>query len=168
MSKLIVLVGLPGSGKTTWATNYIEENPTALRLSRDAIRGMLSGKYNWKKENEKLVLALMKSCVRICLDKIHDTDRTLIIDDTNLSAKRRMNWVSIALEHECNQIEFVYFNVPENECKRRRSEGNRGTNGKDWSDIIYRMNLYSDIPFTPREEAVYKGEVSLKIIEPSP
>jgi len=38
-----VLVGVSGSGKTTWATKFINENPKWVRVSRDDIRRQLVG-----------------------------------------------------------------------------------------------------------------------------
>lgn len=37
MSKLLVLSGVPGCGKSTWAKNFVEEN-SAIVVSRDEIR----------------------------------------------------------------------------------------------------------------------------------
>lgn len=43
MKKLIILVGISGSGKSTWATEYIQKNPDTLRINRDDIRKSLVG-----------------------------------------------------------------------------------------------------------------------------
>jgi predicted kinase len=41
--KVILTVGLPASGKSTWSTNFVKENPLYCRVSRDDFRYMLSG-----------------------------------------------------------------------------------------------------------------------------
>ena len=41
--KLIILCGIPGSGKTTYAKKYIENNANTIHLSSDAIRKELYG-----------------------------------------------------------------------------------------------------------------------------
>lgn len=33
MAKIIMLKGLLGSGKTTWANQYVADNPTLLRIA---------------------------------------------------------------------------------------------------------------------------------------
>ena len=39
--ELIILVGISGSGKSTWAGEYINNNTNILRLNRDDIRKSL-------------------------------------------------------------------------------------------------------------------------------
>ena len=36
-----ILVGLPGSGKSTWAKEFIHKNPNYIRFGRDVFRFML-------------------------------------------------------------------------------------------------------------------------------
>lgn len=43
MNNVIITVGISGSGKSTWSTNFIKENPKYLRLNRDDIRKTLVG-----------------------------------------------------------------------------------------------------------------------------
>ncbi len=157
-------MGLPGSGKTTWAQNYIEEHPTTLRISRDSLREMLSVEYRFKKYNEKLILKLVKTCVRQSLLETAGTDRTVIIDDTNLVEKRRLSWVDIANRVGCYNVEFIYLDTPVKICKKRRKNTTKGTSGRDWANIIDEMDMWVDPPFTPREESTYKGAVKLRIV----
>lgn len=42
MARLIVLNGLPGSGKSTLVRRFVAERPLALCLDIDLIRGLLS------------------------------------------------------------------------------------------------------------------------------
>ena len=54
MNKLILALGISGSGKTTWAKQWVKEDPThRVRLNYDDIRCML-GEY-WVPEREPLV-----------------------------------------------------------------------------------------------------------------
>ena len=36
--RLIMLIGLPGSGKSTWAEKYVTENSNTVIISSDKIR----------------------------------------------------------------------------------------------------------------------------------
>jgi predicted kinase len=40
---LIITIGVPGSGKSTWADKFCAENPTYLRLERDRFREAIFG-----------------------------------------------------------------------------------------------------------------------------
>lgn len=46
MKRLIVLTGVPGSGKSTWTKKFVAENPNTYVVSSDAIRYELTGSYN--------------------------------------------------------------------------------------------------------------------------
>lgn len=56
MSKLIIMSGAPGSGKSTYAKQMIEKNPKTVIVSRDNIRfGLLQeGESYFSHENEVL------------------------------------------------------------------------------------------------------------------
>ena len=52
--KLILMQGIPASGKTTWSKNWVAEDPkTRIRFNNDDIRNML-GVY-WVPSREPLV-----------------------------------------------------------------------------------------------------------------
>jgi len=59
MAKIIICRGIPASGKSTWAKNWVLENPNSrVRFNNDDIRNML-GKY-WVPSRETLVEAIKK------------------------------------------------------------------------------------------------------------
>lgn len=81
MGKLIkikILSGIPGCGKTTWARNFISENPDTKRVNRDDLRKMFDDS-RMTDGNESFVnkakLALVKTCI--------DFDKDMVIDDTH-------------------------------------------------------------------------------------
>ena len=55
MAKVLVLIGLPASGKSTWAHDFIERNPNWIRINKDDLRSMLHNGV-WSKGNENKVL----------------------------------------------------------------------------------------------------------------
>lgn len=55
MKKVIMMRGLPGSGKSTYAKNLLKENPNMYkRINRDDLRAMFDNGH-WSKGNEKFV-----------------------------------------------------------------------------------------------------------------
>ena len=62
MSKLIITRGLPASGKSTWAKQWVLEDPEhRVRINQDDIRLML-GKY-WVPNREPLVQHIQKEAL---------------------------------------------------------------------------------------------------------
>lgn len=111
MARVIVLVGLPGSGKSTWA----EAQGTAS-LSSDGVRLLLSDDM----ENQRIhgeVFATMRYLLRKRLDL---GAAVTIVDATNLLPAHRKPWIRVARERGA-EIEAVYFATPVEECLRRNA-----------------------------------------------
>lgn len=73
--------GLPASGKSTWANDYVMRNPGWKRINRDDLRSMIdAGK--WSPENEFHILEARDTLLKQFLG----AGLNVIIDDTNLRA----------------------------------------------------------------------------------
>ena len=82
MSKLIICRGLPASGKSTWAKQWVLEDPEhRVRINQDDIRLML-GKY-WVPSREKLVQHIQEEALIEALLRGYN----IVIDNTNLNEK---------------------------------------------------------------------------------
>lgn len=115
MKEIILTVGLPASGKTTWARQYCEENPNYVRINRDDLRNM-SGIY-WLLQREKYITDLEKFAVKAAIKRGFN----VILDATNLNPKVR-NWIEpIALEHGC-EVREEHFATSLEECIQRDKE----------------------------------------------
>lgn len=83
MNKVIILKGLPGSGKSTWAKQMLEKYPGQYkRVNKDDLRAMLDNTI-WSKKNEQFVLKIRNSIILAALEDGAD----VIVDDTNLHPK---------------------------------------------------------------------------------
>lgn len=81
--KVIILRGLQGSGKSTWAKQWVNEDPEhRVRFNRDDIRNML-GKY-WVPSRETLINDMYKSFLE---SAIFDRRYNVVIDNMNLDEK---------------------------------------------------------------------------------
>ena len=66
--KLIILVGIPGSGKTTYANNYMVLNSNTIHLSSDAIRKELYGDENIQGDPAEVFSLMQKRAVEALND----------------------------------------------------------------------------------------------------
>lgn len=94
-------VGLPGSGKSTWANEQKKENPDIIICSSDAIREELFGSAGDDvntKENNTIVFETLHKRIKKGLSDGHDA----IYDATNINSKKRMQFLQ---ELELNKIQ---------------------------------------------------------------
>ena len=111
--KLILTVGIPASGKSTWAKQFVSESPlTRVRVNRDDIRNML-GKY-WVPQREDLVSTIEEKSVRGALM----ADYTVILDATNLNPNYLEEWVEISKAYQV-EIEYKPFYISLEEAIKR-------------------------------------------------
>lgn len=131
MNKKIILTrGIQGSGKSTWARKWVEEDPEhRIRINNDDIRNML-GKY-WVPSRETLVSNTKRD---IALSALY-AGYEIVIDNMNLNPKEVKFWEDIVNKHNNfvddkiktksdqvfykYEIEFKDFFIPLEECIRR-------------------------------------------------
>ena len=111
MKTLICTVGLPRSGKTTWARQ--QGYPI---VSPDSIRVTLHGK-RYDKDREEEVWILARQMIRALFRAGNDT---VVLDACLTSKKRRDPWSSCP-DGEHWDTRFKVINTPKEECLRRAS-----------------------------------------------
>lgn len=140
MQKVFVMVGLPGSGKSTWSKNYIKKHPNTLIISRDDIRYNLhGGDYIFDNAIEPQVCEITDDMIRILLRTGYD----LIIDETNGTLIRRMRLISIIDEYRMfNQklkIKIIAVIFKHKNNLKNRMKESRGYPEEKWKEIIDNM-----------------------------
>lgn len=91
---LVVLIGLPGSGKSVFARALAKRHPSAI-LDSDALRQVLFAEpEHTKKEHARLFPALHHLMGRLLSRGV-----TVIVDATNLKEASRKPYYDIAKEH---------------------------------------------------------------------
>ena len=88
--KLILLVGIPGAGKTTYATKYIEENPNTIHLSSDSIRKELWGDESIQGDNSQIFSLMHDRAVEAL-----NNGQNVIHDATNMTRKDRSYMIEL-------------------------------------------------------------------------
>ena len=115
-NKIILLKGLPASGKSTYSKQFCKENPEYIRLNKDDIREFF-GNPPFSSSFEKSVLTVQKTLGETAVK----LGKSLIIDDTNFAEKHYMYWSSLARDNSY-EFEIKFFDVPVEECIRRDKE----------------------------------------------
>jgi protein phosphatase len=113
--RIVVLVGLPGSGKSTWLANM-----GARGLSSDKIRALLADD-----ETDQTIHDRVFETLRYLLRQRLAIGRPVTyIDATNLRPEERRPYIEIGREFGC-AVEAVFFDVPLAECLARNAARDR-------------------------------------------
>lgn len=121
--ELVVLIGLPASGKSTWVA---ENCPNHVIVSNDAVVEKYGAKLNldyneaWKKVSFKTV---KYECNNTFKKAVSDK-KSIVIDNTNMTPKARRTYRA-----EGYYVKAVVFDIPEEEWKRR-TEKRKNETGK--------------------------------------
>ena len=107
---LIVLVGVSGSGKSTFARNHFK--PTEV-LSSDFFRGLLSDN-----ENDQTITAEAFETLHYVAAKRLANYKLTVVDATNVQESARKPLVALAKQHHVFPIAIV-LDAPENTCRER-------------------------------------------------
>jgi len=111
----VVLVGLPGSGKSTYLARL-----GVAGLSSDAIRGLLADD-----ETDQTIHDRVFPTLRYLLRQRLAIGRpATYIDATNLTVEERRPYIEIGREYECD-VEAVFFDVPLEMCRARNAQRQR-------------------------------------------
>jgi len=113
--KIVVLVGLPGSGKSTWL-----ERIGAVGLSSDAIRRWLADD-----ETDQSIHDRVFQTLRYLLRQRLTLGRPVsYVDATNLTPQERSPYIGIGKAFGC-EMEAVFFDVPPAVCRARNARRGR-------------------------------------------
>ena len=115
---MVMLVGLPGSGKST-AAKVFSERKDCVVLSSDAIREELYGNVNDTEHNAKVFEVLHRRSRDLLRAGI-----SVCIDSTNLSKKRRIHFLNSLKNINCDKVAAVCATSYE-ECLRRNLNRDR-------------------------------------------
>lgn len=111
--QVIILKGLPGSGKSTWAREQLLASKGRIkRINKDDLRAMLDA-GEWSATNERFVVQARDTLLMAALTAGYD----VIIDDTNLDPfhERRIR----QLTGSRADVSVRFFDIPIEECIRR-------------------------------------------------
>ena len=138
MSKnvLIVLGGLPASGKSTYAEILHEIDPTFQRVCPDLIRKAFYGDESIQGDGKRVFNTAFRD-----LKEYGSIGANVIFDATNINADRRKKLVK-SMRGYFDIIIFKWFSTPFATCVARNEERERQVP----FDVMKRMALYFQPP----------------------
>ena len=121
MREIVLMVGIQGSGKSTWAKKYVEEHENSIWISRDVIRKEIVGDGEYfSKEKE-----VWSAFCNIIEEAVNDKKNHIVIDAThiNVASRRKVLYevVSIINVSDYN-LKIVVMDTPLLTCMYRNEE----------------------------------------------
>ncbi len=124
-----ILMGVSGSGKSTWAKGKVSDSPWTIIVNKDSIRSMFFGTYDYDPNVEDLVREATLEIIALAIQSRFN----VIIDETNLSRDRRDEYTKLVMEAEgvATLVTFEAQNHLEN-----RMKDPRGLPRERWEGVI--------------------------------
>lgn len=92
MIKVFLPVGIPGSGKSTWAKAEVAKDPDNwVRINNDDLRSMLNGSV-WSQEYEKIITDARNYLIRDAIKR----GKNVVVDNLNLNKRHFTDVCKIA------------------------------------------------------------------------
>lgn len=129
MVKIILLVGPPNSGKTTWTKDFMSKNKDYVKVSRDDIRQSLFGSWVVSRHMENVITEIQNQIIETLIKN----NVSLILDNTHC----KMKYIQEVIDNfgtNCDII-FKVFDVDEHTL-HARNEYRGKIDGKYIPDIV--------------------------------
>ena len=131
MTKLFLLIGLPGSGKSTFAKQLLAECPQMQLISTDAIRGQFFGS-----EALQGPWLLIWQEIERQFQQAISTSKSAIFDATNAQRRHRRELITLARDLGFTHITGIWVRTPVWLCLARNKRRSRQVP----EEIILRMH----------------------------
>jgi len=162
-----VNIGLPGSGKSRWARNYVKDHPNTVIICRDNLREMVYGEYEYHRDRESDIKDMEVVLICFALHRYRD----VILDGCHISRRQRAavrKAVDITLGDwkDGPDIRIHYEVFPEN--KRNvdfRMEGDKGVSRERWEGVVDGMLAAYE---APTEDEMNLFNISQMVEHPIP
>lgn len=101
---IVITIGAPGSGKSTWVQNYKKLNPQTKTFSSDQLRSVFG-----KDENDQSVSKIVFEHIRNEVEKCLRENVSVCIDATNMHLKARKPWVDLSKKYNVDIKAYVFI-----------------------------------------------------------
>lgn len=148
---LIVLSGLPGTGKSHFANELVQRVPVLI-VGSDRMRKALVAKPKYNAAEHSRVFA---ACHRLIEDLLKEGYR-VVFDATNLTDGFRHTLYDIA-ESTATPMSIIWFTAPKNVIRRRLDARAAGLNNDSHSDADWEIHCR----LSPGEEPISRPHLKV-------
>lgn len=141
--KAYILVGMVGSGKSSWARMQAGTDFNVIRIGVDDIRSMIKDKYTFDFQLEPLVDKMKLTMIK----EIISAGKDVIIDDIHLTKDSREKLCAIIQGIESDiEIIYVWMQCDNEVALKRRLTNLRGATEFEWRQIMDKHVRMFDTP----------------------
>ena len=141
MPIIYLMIGVPASGKTTWAKEKLKELDNAIYIGSDSIRLELWGNEQDQQHNRETFQEVFNRIAKAAKEK-----KNIVYDATNISRKEKESILKL-LTNDYTKI-GVKMSTPIKDCYKRNLKRNRTVPekviGKMEVRMTYDMDLFDD------------------------
>lgn len=153
MTELILTRGLPASGKSSWAREWVQEDPASrVRVNRDELRAMLYGQRSGLSyEQEQAITAHEQAIMKAALRD----GKSVVVDAMHLRARYIRGWAKI------HPVTVQDFNVPVEELIDRDEQREHRVGAQVIEGLAAKFLRNGELPALPdlTPEDVGAGDV---------
>jgi len=142
--KVIVMIGAPGSGKTTFAKKLWQDNPNFKYLSSDALRAEFGSG-----EDDQSVTPVVFATLKRRLDHCLRRNETVIVDATSMNAKDRKDYINAAKQFNAKVVAYAFVCDKQTLLERNQKRGAGG--GRNVPEFVIDKMLAKYQPPTTQE-----------------
>ncbi|KAG0048775.1 hypothetical protein BGZ83_006308 [Gryganskiella cystojenkinii] len=148
VQRVLLLVGPPGSGKTTFAKALIRDFPNFVRINQDD-------------------LGDRQACEAMTLSALQAKNRTqsVVIDRCNFDADQRKVWLGLAKQLNVKEVDVIIMDTEFYHCKTRilaRTDHPTHVEGANGVDVLHKFLDMMTLP------TYFEGFTRIMRVEPQP
>ena len=120
MSTLYITVGLPGSGKSTYAKEFIKGKDIEY-LSSDELRAVYG-----KGEDDQTVTPIVFGHIKRKVDEFLKDGKNVLVDATSVNRKERSDYINTAKKYGAKVVALVFKMDRQGLIDRNKKRGEQG------------------------------------------
>ena len=120
MNTIYIAVGLPGSGKSTYAKNFIKDKNIEY-LSSDELRAVFG-----KNEEDQTVTPLVFGHIKRKVDEFLKDGKNVLVDATSVNRRERADYINTAKKYGAKVIALVFKMDRQGLIDRNKKRGEQG------------------------------------------
>ena len=117
---LYIAVGLPGSGKSTYAKNFIKDKDIEY-LSSDELRAVYG-----KDETDQSVTSIVFGHIKRKVDEFLKDGKNVLVDATSVNRRERSDYINTAKKYGAKVVAIVFKMDRQGLIDRNKKRGEQG------------------------------------------